>query len=89
MLYFKLLQNPEVRRIVRVGKIVRTWQINRLHSTQFKFLYFDGATQFKLLYFQFRGWGDTTSMLGRSDLGWGDVTWGDKAMGRNNRHSKN
>ena len=70
-----------VRRIVRVWTIVhvRTWQISKLHSAQFKFklLYFDGATQF-------RCWGDTTSMLGRRNLGWGDVTWGNKAMGRHN-----
>ena len=51
------------------------WQINKLHSTQFELLYFDGAIQF-------RCWGDTTSMLGRRNLGWGD-----KAMGRHNLHS--
>ena len=41
---------------------VRTWQINKLHSTQFELLYFDGAIQF-------RCWRDTTSMLGRRNLG--------------------
>ena len=61
MLYFNYCK--------KVWTIVRTWQINKLHSTQFELLNFDGAIQF-------RCWGDKTSMLGWRKLGWGDVTWG-------------